>query len=136
MGWHLQGPLGSRNWSKMDTGECIHFGVVDKDGIELVRTGTVFHRALMRERKEACPGLVMEPRIWRSRAMSGWKQTQSWTVWDRWVPVPSSPFKSDVTSSKLFNLSEPWFTHLQKGDHKTICLLDSCGLSFLEIRIP
>lgn len=48
--------------------------------------------------------------------MSGWKQTQSQTLWDCWWPVPTLPFKSDVTSSKVFKLSEPRLTHLQKGD--------------------
>lgn len=43
-----------------DIGECIHFGEVGKDGIELVRTSKIFE-SLMGERKEACPGLVVEP---------------------------------------------------------------------------
>lgn len=58
--------------------------------------------------------------------MSGWKQTQSQTLWDRWGPVPTLPFKSDVTSSKLFKLSEPPLTRLQKGDGNVTYSVGCC----------
>ena len=91
MGWSLQWPLVPWNYSKMDIRGYIRFGVVDKDGIELVRMGKTFESSDERKERSLSGGGHAEKR--------GNVRTETRARrWDPWGQGPILPYKSYATS--------------------------------------